>query len=546
MNAPATTLGHPDCATAEAGLRQQPRFEALPLGAIRPSETRTQKLRRSLFDDLAIDGLAASIARQGLAQPIVVRELAEPDGFVRYELVAGEQRWLASKKAGLDLIQAVIRDLDDDQVLELQLAENLQRDTLHPLVEATGYQEMIATQQLTVEAVAEHVGKSKAWVYNRLKLLALAEAPRKALLDGALSPSVALRIARITTAEQQGAAFARIMRGPDPTRVGEPMTDREAAEYIREHFMRELRGVAFKLDDATLLPAAGSCTACPKRSGNLGDLFTEVKNPNVCTDTQCLEAKLDAHGARVRAELDVTGTTVISGSAARKIKPALDAKLKGYVKPDDVVMVGEQLKSYRDALGEDLPLADILEDPFTRELVPVVKAGAMKEALARAGIKGASRSYDASAKKKAEDKARIESAVRFRLLAEIRTKAAGAEDVQMIAQYMFAGLTFDAQKRLVDSRIASNQGEGTKILPKGHDHVTRFPKTIAQMKPGELAGLLRDIALVGQCHVSPAVKPEAKELFATAKRLGIKDDKVREAVEKELAAPVQKKGRKVR
>ncbi len=124
---------------------------------------------RKEFDEAALAELADSISRHGVLQPLLVRPLI--DGG--YQLVAGERRWRASRMAGLTEVPVVIRQMSDQEMMELALIENLQREDLSPLEEARGYQTLLDQYQLTQEEVANVVGKSRPAVANALRLLLL-------------------------------------------------------------------------------------------------------------------------------------------------------------------------------------------------------------------------------------------------------------------------------------------------------------------------------------------------------------------------------------
>ena len=127
---------------------------------------------RMIFDVDALHELAASIREHGVLQPILVRPL----GANRYQLVAGERRWRASREAGLETIPALVEDLDDDTALEISIIENLQREDLSPLEEATMYDRMIHEHGYSIRKLAEKLGKDKGYVENRLRL---ADAPEE-------------------------------------------------------------------------------------------------------------------------------------------------------------------------------------------------------------------------------------------------------------------------------------------------------------------------------------------------------------------------------
>jgi len=127
---------------------------------------------RMIFDADALHELAASIREHGVLQPILVRPL----GANRYQLVAGERRWRASKEAGLDTIPALVEELDDDTALEIAIIENLQREDLSPLEEATMYDRMVRDHGYSIRKLADKLGKDKGYVENRLRL---ADAPEE-------------------------------------------------------------------------------------------------------------------------------------------------------------------------------------------------------------------------------------------------------------------------------------------------------------------------------------------------------------------------------
>jgi ParB family chromosome partitioning protein len=125
---------------------------------------------RVIFDTVSLDELAASIREHGVLQPILVRPL----GANRYQLVAGERRWRASQAAGLETLPALVENIDDDTALEISIIENLQREDLSPLEEATMYDRMIREHGYSVRRLATKLGKDKGYVENRLRL---ADAP---------------------------------------------------------------------------------------------------------------------------------------------------------------------------------------------------------------------------------------------------------------------------------------------------------------------------------------------------------------------------------
>lgn len=140
--------------------------------------------RRS-FKDEDLAELTDSIRQKGLVQPILVRP--EPGAATGYEIVAGERRWRAAQRAGIHAVPVIVRELNDQEVLELAIIENVQRADLNPIEEAGGYQELIERFGYTQERLAEVIGKSRSHLANTLRLLKLPEAVRALLEEGRLS-----------------------------------------------------------------------------------------------------------------------------------------------------------------------------------------------------------------------------------------------------------------------------------------------------------------------------------------------------------------------
>ena len=138
---------------------------------------------RKDFSEEALEELAASIKEHGLLQPILVR----PTSSGRYQIIAGERRWRASRKAGLSTIKAVIREFRDEEVMEIALIENLLREDLNPIEEAEGYGSLIETLGLTQDQVAKKVNKSRSYVANALRILNLDNSSKRALKEGKIT-----------------------------------------------------------------------------------------------------------------------------------------------------------------------------------------------------------------------------------------------------------------------------------------------------------------------------------------------------------------------
>ncbi len=158
---------------------------------------------RRHFDEEALTTLADSIARRGLLQPLLVRRVAG-----RYELIAGERRLRAARRAGIPTVPVIVRDAPAEERLELALIENLLRENLTPLEEAEAYQQLLERHELTHDELASRVGKSRPAITNALRLLALPEAVKAQVESGKLSAGHARAVLTVEGRDAQ-VAFAR-------------------------------------------------------------------------------------------------------------------------------------------------------------------------------------------------------------------------------------------------------------------------------------------------------------------------------------------------
>lgn len=178
------------------------RIETLPLREIEPDPGQPRKT----FDDETLAELSASIAEHGLLQPIAVRP--KPSGG--YLIVAGERRWRASRMAGLTEVPVIVKDVTDEQAMELALVENLQREDLDPVEEATGIRELMTRCDLTQEQAARKLGKSRSALANSLRLLSLPETVLELLKSGFITIGHAKVVLGLPTPELQEEAAQMI------------------------------------------------------------------------------------------------------------------------------------------------------------------------------------------------------------------------------------------------------------------------------------------------------------------------------------------------
>jgi len=219
----------------------------VPIAAVRPNPRQP----RAHFDEESLAGLTASIAELGVLQPVLVR----PAGDGQYELIAGERRWRASKRAGRQTIPVVVREADTDaSLLEQALVENLHRADLNAMEEAAAYQQLVEDFGLTQDAVAKRVGKSRAAVSNTLRLFQLPPAIQALVAEGQISAGHARALLGTPDRAYQQALAQRIVR--------EGLSVREAEEAVR------LRAGGSPAPEPTRAPDSPQTATQRERSGS--------------------------------------------------------------------------------------------------------------------------------------------------------------------------------------------------------------------------------------------------------------------------------------
>lgn len=382
---------------------------------------------RKRFDPVALAELAEGIKAIGVHTPVIVRPLpgarvADTDRAVKFELVAGERRLRASHMAGVATIPAMIRQLSDDEALTMQLTENVQREDLTELEEAEGIQTLMEHSNKTADDVAAMIGKSRRYVFDRLKLLDLSTECKEAMRAGQIDISRAIRIARIPNSGLQSKALAEATR-PIGAHGDQVLSVRAFESWLRANVMLPLDGAPFRITDARLVEAAGDCKQCPKRTGANPELFADVDGADICTDPICYHAKADAHRAAMVTKAEAKGMRLIEGKEAKEICHQTSGKLDGYLplsqtREDITHGNGDKPATLRAILGKDAPAPVLIENPFTKELIEAVPAAETEALLVMRGLIKATQQQADKAKA-----AEQEIAVLQRTLADQVTRA---------------------------------------------------------------------------------------------------------------------------
>lgn len=197
----------------------------VPLNSVHPNPDQP----RTNFKQEEIEELAASIEKDGLLQPILVRPIGKG-----YQIIAGERRWQACKSLGLDTVSVHIREADDDKVLELALVENIQRSDLNPIEEAYGYRRLMERQNMTQSEVAEAVSKGRSTVANALRLLELPEEAQQLLFEEKITAGHARAILAIPTKEGREKLTARMVKERISVREAETIARLLAGSQSKE------------------------------------------------------------------------------------------------------------------------------------------------------------------------------------------------------------------------------------------------------------------------------------------------------------------------
>ena len=239
------------------------------------------------YDLKGLEDFANEISVHGIINPLTVR----PKDGGRYEVVAGERRLRAARIARLQEIPVVIKDVDDEQALELMISENLQREDTHPMYQAVAVGQMMAAKKTTDE-IAARLGKSKAFVFSRQKLLSLIEPLRNVFVANKMNLREALEIAMIDSSSQEK-FYQEYCKGWENK---ERLNFYNLSNMLRQ-FRYNLKQAPFDTKDKNLLPDVGACTNCVFNSATVKILFADLAKESICSNKACYQRKCVAQFA---------------------------------------------------------------------------------------------------------------------------------------------------------------------------------------------------------------------------------------------------------
>jgi ParB family transcriptional regulator, chromosome partitioning protein len=470
-------------------------IQEISLEAIKPSKTNP----RRRMDDAALAELAVNIKTHGVLQPILVRP-ATPGG---YEIVCGERRWRASKTAGKDSILARIVNLSDAEALELAVIENVQREGVHELDEALGYRALMKQdpQQYTVETIAVKVGRPPRYIYGRLKLAELTPNLQTAFYEGKLTAAHAVEIARLQPKDQELAlrecfpeqrSTAAILKAKNPPAI----SIHDLRGWIREQIYLSLANAPFDVNDANLVPAAGPCSTCLKRSGANPMLFADsIRRKDICTDRECFQGKVSAFLQSRVQEAEAAGE--------KPVKVSEFHQLYGQ-KPQPGVLYHPDYHEAKVAGECPTTVAGIVVEghEIGRRLYVCTDKKCQTHAPQRLGMTP----QEKAERKKQREALRIQQEYRKRLLEEVYKRVPAAptrHELGLVALRYFEQLGHDGQNRISkyfawEEKKANGKSGGYTDYPK-----LASPK-LGAMTAAELGRFLIVCALASDLYCCPS------------------------------------------
>jgi ParB family chromosome partitioning protein len=501
-------------------------YRSVPITALAESPTNPRKR----FDAKSLEELAASFKTQGILAPLLVRELEES----KYEVVAGARRLRAAKLAELEKLPVRVVKLTDAEAIEAQCVENLQREDIHPLEEALGFKSLLELGEptYTIATIASRAGKSEAYVYGRIRLADLIPPVAEAFLRDQITIGHALLIAKLPASQQQeafSAAFRGLWTSEGNSQVLIPV--RELASWIESNILLQLASAPFDKQDETLVPEAGSCVNCPKRTGFNKLLFPDVRKDS-CTSPDCFRAKIDAC---VKKTLE-TKPQLIQISAAWNSREGAPLGRNQYVeleikkpKPNGskVSAVQKPCDKMTEAIvmdgGKRGQVVKVCADPACRVHHPNTHSPQQVE------------------RERAEERKRIEKeklaiTTRHRVLATILQRVSAPlkkADLLAVAHYLIGHLSYSQ----VPALAKRHKVEAKKDSATAQELLT---KQVSKYDESELCKLLLEISLLDSAYQrSTASRDDV--LIDAAKRYRVDTEKVQKAVAKEFAAKRDRK-----
>jgi len=531
-------------------------YRDVPVNQLRESRTNPRKR----FDETALNELAMSFKTQGVLAPLVVRKLNDtnPDepgserrpSVEQYEVVAGARRLRAARIARLESVPVRIVALSDTAAIETQVVENLQREDIHPLEEALGFRSLVEVEgaKYTVAEIAAKCGKSEAYVLNRIRLTELIPPVAEAFLADKITIGHALLIAKLPASRQQeafNACFRQMWMSDGNKQVLIPA--KELSAWIQSSILLELSVAPFDREDSTLVPEAGSCADCPKRTGFNVMLFAEFAgHKDCCTDAECFGAKIDAHIARTiekKPKLVQISSAWTSASQSREGAPLgrnqyaeiETAKASGKRKVEGSAQ--KPCRSMAEAIymdgGRRGQTVKVCAD-FNCRIHHPDKQQPSREHLER----------QRAAERKRIEQQKLQITIRHRVLAAILSKTKDPltkSDLQIVATFALEKLDYNRAVLVAKRHGLLKDTKNSDAFEQSRRGLTKFVKEADETT---LSRLLIECALLDSAYHEPS--SDDNRLLAAARKHRIDVDAVARTVREEFAAKTKKAAAKQR
>lgn len=473
--------------------------------------------------------MADTIKEHGILQNLIVRAGQEMNTF---EIVAGHRRYRAAGEVGLKTLPCVVKELTDEQVVLLMAVENGQREDLDKIEQADAFQKLLDTGKITVEKIAESIGKGLSTVRNMLKLRRLSDKARKALRERNLLPSIAALIATRPSQEIRDKLTEFSLKPRErftgKSRIDDLPTFAEVKNFCEDQCMVELKGSPFPVKSLEVLPTAGSCEKCPKRTGNNREEYPDGR-ADICTDPECYKFKCEAW-AKIQMDKALAAGHIIGSNVDARRWFAWGGTLSGnsgMLDLDDICYQDTHKggrRTYRKLIGKSFLPADITAvidlDGKYKELVPKKLAEKLLEKIA--GIEAPSfngsmnadqKTYAEKEKARKAKKAKANREAITSLMLRVRVSLSDeksddgwTEALNLTANAVFDRLWDDGKRNLL-------KDEGIEAKTFG-EKKELFKERLGNLQPQELAETIILILAYQEASTNEAAGKELDSWFA--------------------------------
>jgi ParB family chromosome partitioning protein len=492
---------------------------------------------RQYYPDGPMAELTQSMRESGFRAwlPIMVRPRGDEGG---YEIGAGHRRSRAAGEAGLTVVPCIVRAMTDEEFLDVLNFDNCGREDVHPLHEAAGWNAWMEKTGKGVIDIAARIGQSKEYVYQRLKYSQLIEAGRKAFLDGEITAGHAILIARLQPADQKKALKAC---EPPAWNKDQRASVRDLASFIQRDIHLDLTRAAFSLEAEDLVPEAGACSVCPKRTRNSPELIPDPEfirsgasfvrsggDADECTDPGCFNSKLRGHLVRIKTELESKGGKVIEVAAGYGKAP------KGALNANSYQEVPEGSAGSK--------VAVMVSGINAGKLIHIKLLPAPENRPGNRATAGSANDAAAARKKEQEArdaKAARERAVRVKILEAIRAKR-GSLGLARFELFDFLAAVIHDIELPGAAALCELRGIAVPKINDWEDQDERGQEALVIALPGlseaELHKLVVEIPLMDDFEEGSLIHESPKRLLDAARRYKVDAAKIRRQTEEALKA----------